>query len=242
MIRLRGISRTFLVGEEPVHALVDVSEEIAQGEHVAIMGPSGSGKSTLLHVLGCLDRPDRGSYELLGREVGGLDEAELSLVRRHTIGFVFQFFHLVPRLSALENIELPMVFAGIERDERRERAEARLRAVGLEPRAGHRPDQLSGGERQRVALARATVLEPKLLLADEPTGNLDAASGRQVLHLLAEMNATGLTLVVVTHDPAVARRARRILVLKDGRVLEHVDGAHVHEAVQALSRDENGPA
>jgi putative ABC transport system ATP-binding protein len=241
MIRLAGISRTFQVGDEPVHALVDVSEEIASGEHLAIMGPSGSGKSTLLHILGCLDRPDEGAYELLGREVGGLDETELSLVRRHTIGFVFQFFHLIPRLTALENVELPMVFAGIDRGERRERATRRLQAVGLEPRADHRPDQLSGGERQRVALARATVLDPKLLLADEPTGNLDAASGRQVLRLLGEMNSAGLTLVVVTHDPAVARRARRVLVLRDGCVFQRVDGAHVHEAVEALSRDENGP-
>jgi len=239
MIRLSGISRTFLVGDEPVRALVDVSEEIEAGEHLAIMGPSGSGKSTLLHILGCLDRPDLGTYELLGREVGGLDEAELSLVRRHTIGFVFQFFHLVPRLTALENVELPMVFAGIDRSERRERATRRLQAVGLEPRAEHRPDQLSGGERQRVALARATVLDPKLLLADEPTGNLDAASGRQVLGLLGEMNADGLTLVVVTHDPIVARRARRVLVLQDGHVFRRVDGAHVHEAVEALSREEN---
>jgi putative ABC transport system ATP-binding protein len=241
MIRLQGISRTFQVGDEPVRALLDVSEEIEAREHLAIMGPSGSGKSTLLHILGCLDRPDEGRYELLGREVGGLDESELSLIRRHTIGFVFQFFHLVPRLTALENVELPMVFAGVDRLERRERARHRLQAVGLETRGDHRPDQLSGGERQRVALARATVLEPKLLLADEPTGNLDAASGRQVLHLLGEMNAVGLTLVVVTHDPAVARRARRVLVLKDGRVLQRVDGAHVHEAVATLSRDENGP-
>jgi putative ABC transport system ATP-binding protein len=241
MVRLSGISRTFQVGDEPVRALADVSEEIGPGEHLAIMGPSGSGKSTLLHILGCLDRPDAGRYELLGREVGGLDESELSLIRRHTIGFVFQFFHLVPRLSALENVELPMVFAGVARAERRERAMGRLQAVGLEPRAEHRPDQLSGGERQRVALARATVLEPKLLLADEPTGNLDAASGRQVLQLLREMNAAGLTLVVVTHDPAVARRARRVLVLKDGQVLQRVDGARVQEAVEALSRDENGP-
>jgi putative ABC transport system ATP-binding protein len=236
MIRLEGISRTFDVGGEPVHALADVSEEIGAGEHVAIMGPSGSGKSTLLHILGCLDRPDRGTYELLGRDVGRLDEAELSLLRRHTIGFVFQFFHLVPRLTALENVELPMVFAGIDREERRERARGRLRAVGLEPRADHRPDQLSGGERQRAALARATVLEPKLILADEPTGNLDTASGRQVLGLLEEMNASGLTLIVVTHDPAVARRARRVLVLEDGRVVHRGEGARIHEAIEALAR------
>jgi putative ABC transport system ATP-binding protein len=241
MIRLECLSRTFDVGGEAVHALVDVHEEIAAGEHLAIMGPSGSGKSTLLHILGCLDRPDRGVYELLGRDVARLDEAELSLVRRHTIGFVFQFFHLVPRLTALENVELPMVFAGVPAAERRERALARLRAVGLDPRASHRPDQLSGGERQRVAIARATVLDPKLLLADEPTGNLDTASGRHVLEILERMNAEGLTLVVVTHDPAVARRARRILVLKDGRVVHRGDGAHIHEAVEILSAAESGP-
>jgi putative ABC transport system ATP-binding protein len=239
MIRLHGISRTFDVGGESVHALVDVHETIATGEHLAIMGPSGSGKSTLLHILGCLDRPDRGVYELLGRDVSRLDEDELSLVRRHTIGFVFQFFHLVPRLTALENVELPMVFAGIEAVERRERAMGRLRAVGLEPRASHRPDQLSGGERQRAAIARATVLDPKLLLADEPTGNLDTVSGRHVLEILEQMNAAGLTLVVVTHDPAVARRARRVLVLHDGRVVHRGSGADIHEAVEILSAAEN---
>ena len=241
MIRLSGISRSYDMGGEPVHALVDVSEEIATGEHLAIMGPSGSGKSTLLHIIGCLDRPDRGTYELDGRDVGRLDEAELSLVRRHTIGFVFQFFHLVPRLSAQENVELPMLFAGTPAAERRERALARLRAVGLEPRARHRPDQLSGGERQRVALARATVLDPKLLLADEPTGNLDTASGRQVLELLEQMNAAGLTLIVVTHDPAVARRARRVLVLQDGQVVHRGSGADVHQAVEILSSAEATP-
>jgi len=193
-----------------------------------------------LHVLGCLARPDRGLYELDGRDVGTLDEAELTLVRRHTIGFVFQFFHLVPRLSASENVELPMIFAGIPPAERRARALARLQAVGLEPRAQHRPDQLSGGERQRVALARATVLEPKLLLADEPTGNLDTASGRHVLEILEQMNAKGLTLIVVTHDPAVARRARRVLVLKDGRVVYRGPGSRIHEAVELLSAAENG--
>jgi putative ABC transport system ATP-binding protein len=241
MIRLDGISRTFDVGGEPVHALVDVHEEIATGEHLAIMGPSGSGKSTLLNILGCLDRPDRGVYELLGRDVAQLDEDELSLVRRHTIGFVFQFFHLVPRLTALENVALPMVFAGIDPAERRERALGRLRGVGLEARAGHRPDQLSGGERQRVAIARATVLDPRLVLADEPTGNLDTVSGRHVLEILERMNAAGLTLVVVTHDPAVARRARRVLVLQDGRVVHRGSGADIHEAVEILSAAEDGP-
>jgi len=240
MIRLEGISRSYDLGGEPVHALVDVTEEIASGEYLAIMGPSGSGKSTLLHVLGCLDRPDQGRYELDGRDVSRLDEDELSLLRRHTIGFVFQFFHLVPRLTALGNVELPMLFAGIPPAERRARALARLKAVGLEPRAQHRPDQLSGGERQRVALARATVLEPKLLLADEPTGNLDTTSGRHVLEILEQMNTAGLTLIVVTHDPAVARRARRVLVLKDGRVVYRGSGAQIHEAVDVLSAAENG--
>jgi len=240
MIRLEGISRSYDLGGEPVHALVDVTEEIASGEYLAIMGPSGSGKSTLLHVLGCLDRPDQGRYELDGRDVSRLDEDELSLLRRHTIGFVFQFFHLVPRLTALGNVELPMLFAGIPPAERRARALARLKAVGLEPRAQHRPDQLWGGERQRVALARATVLEPKLLLADEPTGNLDTTSGRHVLEILEQMNTAGLTLIVVTHDPAVARRARRVLVLKDGRVVYRGSGAQIHEAVDVLSAAENG--
>jgi putative ABC transport system ATP-binding protein len=204
------------------------------------MGPSGSGKSTLLNILGCLDRPDRGLYELLGRDVAQLAEDELSLVRRHTIGFVFQFFHLVPRLTALENVELPMVFAGIPPTERRERALDRLRGVGLDARASHRPDQLSGGERQRAAIARATVLDPKLLLADEPTGNLDTASGRHVLEILERMNAAGLTLVVVTHDPAVARRARRVIVLQDGRVVHRGSGADIHQAVDILSAAEDG--
>lgn len=222
MIELTKLCRTFVVGEELVHALVDVDERIESGEHVAIMGPSGSGKSTLLNILGCLDRPTSGSYRLDGREVARLDEMDLTEVRRHQIGFVFQFFHLVPRLTALENVELPMVFAGISPSQRRERARSAIASVGLDERSDHRPDQLSGGERQRVALARATVMGPRLLLADEPTGNLDSVSGRQVLDLLDEMNARGLTLVVVTHDPAVARRAERALVMTDGAVVRRL--------------------
>jgi putative ABC transport system ATP-binding protein len=230
MIELRGVSRTFDVGGRPVHALIDVSEAIAPGEHVAVMGPSGSGKSTLLHILGCLDRPTAGSYRLGGREVAGLDEPELSRIRRHEIGFVFQFFHLVPRLTALENVELPMVFAGVPRPERRARAGRALQSVGLAERAAHRPDQLSGGERQRVALARATVMGPRLLLADEPTGNLDTASGDQVLDVLESMNAAGLTLIVVTHDPRVARRSGRVLVMVDGRIVRRLSGVEVPAA------------
>jgi len=224
VIRLERIARAYDVGGRPLFALRDVSEEIRAGEHVAIMGPSGSGKSTLLNVLGCLDRPTGGSYVFDGREVADLDDEELTRLRRHQIGFVFQFFHLVPRLTALENVALPLLFAGLPPDQRRERARAALEAVGLAERATHRPDQLSGGERQRTALARATIMGPRVLLADEPTGNLDTVSGRQVLDLLERLNGQGLTLVVVTHDPGIARRAQRVLVLVDGRVVRRVPG------------------
>ena len=223
MIELEKVCRSFALGEARVHALVDVDEHIREGEHVAIMGPSGSGKSTLLNILGCLDKPSSGIYKLDGREIGGLDEVELTDVRRHQIGFVFQFFHLVPRLTALENVELPMVFAGISPAERRERARQAMTRVDMNQRVGHRPDQLSGGERQRVAIARATVMGPRLLLADEPTGNLDSVSGRQVLDLLDGMNDRGLTLIVVTHDPAVARRADRGLVMTDGKIVRRLE-------------------
>ncbi len=237
MIRLEGICRTYQVGDEPVRALVDVDEQIHAGEHVAIMGPSGSGKSTLLNILGCLDRPTAGSYRLGEREVGGLDDSELTRVRRHEIGFVFQFFHLIPRLSALENVELPMLFAGVPRRERRRRAAAAIAAVGLEPRARHLPEQLSGGERQRVAMARAMVMRPALLLADEPTGNLDSKSGQVVLEMLDRLNDDGLTLLVVTHDPKVAQRADRILFLVDGRIARRVRGDQIGELVALLTED-----
>jgi putative ABC transport system ATP-binding protein len=222
VILLEHVSRIFRVGEAEVHALDDVSEHVQRGEHVAIMGPSGSGKSTLLNVMGCLDRPDSGSYRLDGQEVAALDDDALTDVRRRLIGFVFQSFHLVPRLTAAENIELPMVFAGVARPERRERVVGSLESVGLTGRAGHRPDQLSGGERQRVAIARAMVMRPRVLLADEPTGNLDTASGRQVLELLDRLNREGITLVVVTHDPGVARRAQRVVIMTDGRIARRI--------------------
>ena len=222
MIELDGISRTYVVGDRPVHALRDVTLRFPPGDYVSVMGPSGSGKSTLLNVLGCLDRPDRGSYRIGGREVARLSEAERTLLRRHRIGFVFQTFHLVPRLSALENVALPMVFAGVPRGEREERARKALDSVGLSPRAEHRPEQLSGGERQRVAMARAVVMGPSILLADEPTGNLDTASGGEIVRLLEAMNAGGLTLVVVTHDPAIGGRARHRVRLVDGAVAEEV--------------------
>ena len=223
MIELAGVWRTYQVGDAAVHALADVSVRIAAGEHVAIIGPSGSGKSTMLHVLGCLDRPTAGTYRFDGRDVGSLSEPERSLLRRHRIGFVFQFFHLLPRLSAIANVELPMLFAGVARDERRQRAGEALAAVGLTPRAHHRPDQLSGGERQRVAIARSVVMGPSLVLADEPTGNLDRASAHDVMDLLESMHRGGLTLVVVTHDAAIAGRARRVIQMDDGRVVR--DGA-----------------
>jgi len=219
VIELEEVSRIYRVGEGEVHALKDVSLTIERGEHVALVGPSGSGKSTLLHIVGCLDRPTRGRYLLEGREVGTLSEEERSLIRRHRIGFVFQFFHLLPRLSALGNVELPMLFAGTAPEERRERASLALKAVGLSHRAEHRPDQLSGGERQRVAIARAVVMDPAVLLADEPTGNLDRASAGEVMELIERMNARGLTLVVVTHDPAIAERAKRVVRMDDGAIL-----------------------
>jgi putative ABC transport system ATP-binding protein len=220
VIELAGLSRTYVVGGSPVHALRGVSLSIGAGEHVAVVGPSGSGKSTLLHILGFLDHPDGGSYSFAGRQVADLAEEELSRLRRHEVGFVFQFFHLLMRLSALGNVEVPMLFAGVDADERRERARAALHAVGLDRRMDHRPDQLSGGERQRVAIARSIVMGPRLLLADEPTGNLDRASAAEVMELLEGIGKDGRTLIVVTHDPAVAERARRVLRMEDGSVVE----------------------
>ena len=218
MIALRGMTRHYQVGDQIVRALDGVDLDVPDGDYVAIMGPSGSGKSTLLHLLGCLDRPTAGSYRLDGSEVGTLDDAALADVRSRKIGFVFRFFHLVPRLDASANVALPMLLAGVRPAERRERARAALAAVGLTDRADHRPDQLSGGQRQRVAIARATVMKPSIVLADEPTGNLDSVSGGEILALLEGMNREGLTLLVVTHDPKVGERARRVVQMVDGRI------------------------
>jgi len=218
VIELQGLTRHFRVGDQTVRALQDVSLAIPDGDYLALMGPSGSGKSTLLHLLGCLDRPTSGSYVLDGHEVGSLPEGELAEIRSRKLGFVFQFFHLVPRLTAAGNVELPMILAGIRPVERRARVAKALAAVGLTDRASHRPDQLSGGQRQRVAIARATVMGPSILLADEPTGNLDRASGREIIELIERMNRDGLTVVVVTHDPEIGGRARHILKLVDGRI------------------------
>jgi putative ABC transport system ATP-binding protein len=219
MIRLTGIDRIFRVGGELVHALRGVSLDIARGEYLSIMGPSGSGKSTLLNILGLLDRPNAGRYELDGRDVTGLPDDELARVRRETIGFVFQFFHLVPRLTAEQNIELPMVLAGIDPAERRRRLDRLLAEYGLAARAGHRPDQLSGGQCQRVAIARAMSMEPKLILADEPTGNLDRHSGQDVMAVLERVHRDGGTLAVVTHDPEIGARAHRRIRLVDGAIV-----------------------
>jgi putative ABC transport system ATP-binding protein len=225
MIRLQGIERLFQVGDAQVHALRNLDLHIEAGAYAAVMGPSGSGKTTLLNILGLLDRPDRGSYQLGGQETVGLDEEARAVLRRRQIGFVFQSFHLIGRLTAAENVALPMVLEGVAPAERQQRVAAILGALGLTDRARHQPDQLSGGQRQRVAIARATVTRPGLLLADEPTGNLDRASGREVIHTLEGLNAQGLTLVVVTHDPEIAQRARRCIRMLDGMVVEDVTNA-----------------
>jgi putative ABC transport system ATP-binding protein len=220
MIVLRDVWRTYHVGDSDVHALRSVDLEIHTGDYLAVMGPSGSGKSTLLNILGCLDRPTSGSYIYENRDVGSLSDAERTKLRQSEIGFIFQFFHLLPRLTAMGNVELPMLFAGVSRAKRRERAARSLDVVGLSDRAHHRPDQLSGGQRQRVAIARAVVMEPGLVLADEPTGNLDRAAAVEVMGLLGAMNDDGQTVVIVTHDPDVASRARTAVRMDDGAIVE----------------------
>ena len=220
MIAFKDLHKIYIMGEERVAALDGVSLEIASGEHVAVVGPSGSGKSSLMNILGGLDRPTTGTYRFDGEDVGGFDDDELAEFRRRRIGFVFQSFQLLPRLSALQNVELPMVYAGVSRGERRERAAAMLDRVGLGTRKGHKPTQLSGGQQQRVAIARALANGPDLLLADEPTGALDTHTGEEVLALFGELNAEGLTLVVVTHDPDVAAQARRRVTFRDGKIVQ----------------------
>ncbi len=224
MIRLSGIERVFRVGEEEVHALRGVSLEIARGEYLSLMGPSGSGKSTLLNVIGLLDRPNAGRYELDGRDVTGLDDDALSGVRREKIGFVFQFFHLVARLTAEQNIELPMVLAGIDPAQRRTRLARLLADYGLEARAHHRPDQLSGGQCQRVAIARAMSMQPTVILADEPTGNLDRHTGQEVMAVLERVHHDGGTVMVVTHDAEIGARAHRRLRMVDGAIVSDEQG------------------
>ena len=218
MIRLENIDRVFEVGDERVHALRDVTLEVAAGEYLSIMGPSGSGKSTMLNILGLLDRPDRGRYHLEGRDTTALSDRQQAEVRRHRIGFIFQFFHLVPRLTAAENVELPLILAGVSPSDRKARVAVALERLGLADRARHRPDQLSGGQRQRVAIARATIMRPAIVLADEPTGNLDRASGKEVIQTIELLNAEGMTVVMVTHDPEIGRRTHRQVRMMDGRI------------------------
>ena len=219
MMELSGICREYVVGAETVHALDHVDVTIKAGEYVSIMGPSGSGKSTLLNVLGLLDRPTSGTYRLQGQDVSSLDDNALAAARQRHIGFVFQFFHLIPRLTALENVGLPLVLTGAAPRPRPVRGAAILKSVGLEKRLDHRPDQLSGGERQRVAIGRAIVMQPSYLLADEPTGNLDTRSGNEILQILEQLNRGGIALLIVTHDPAVGDRAHRHLKLRDGKIV-----------------------
>jgi len=218
VIQVETLSREYQMGTERVLALRGLSLTILRNEYVAIMGPSGSGKSTLMNLIGCLDTPTGGSYWLNGQEVSRLSDDALARVRNKEIGFVFQTFNLLPRASALHNVELPLVYAGISSRERKARAERALTRVGLEDRMHHRPNELSGGQRQRVAIARALVNEPSLLLADEPTGNLDSTTSEEIMRVFAELHAQGQTIVVVTHEPSIAEHAERVVVLRDGRL------------------------
>lgn len=219
MIHLKQITRQFLMGDQTVYALKKVDLVISQGEYVSIMGPSGSGKSTLLNIIGLLDRPDSGHYELDGVDVTDLSETEQAQIRREKIGFVFQSFHLVPRLTAAENIELPLILSGIPPEDRKTRVNETLLAFDLQDRAQHRPAELSGGQRQRVAIARATILRPTALLADEPTGNLDHQIGAEVMALLENLHQAGTTLIIVTHDRELGARARRHIAMRDGNIV-----------------------
>ena len=225
MIRLEQLSRVFQVGDQQVHALRAVTLGIEKGEYVSLMGPSGSGKSTLLNMIGLLDRPTAGRYLLDGRDVTALSDEQQAQVRREKVGFVFQFFHLIPRLTAQQNVEMPMLLGGVPPAERARRAGELLQRYGLANRAHHRPEQLSGGQRQRVAIARATVMQPAVLLADEPTGNLDRAAGNEVIEILENLHEQGTTLILVTHDPALGLRAHRRLRLVDGSIEQDVRGA-----------------
>ena len=224
MIHLAGIERTFLVGDEAVNALSNVNFTVRQGEYVAIMGPSGSGKSTLLNIIGLLDRPDKGIYTLENLDTTELTDDQRASMRRNKIGFVFQFFHLVPRLTAAENVELPMILADVDSATRKFRVQEALSSLGLSDRTKHRPDQLSGGQRQRVAIARATIMQPDVILADEPTGNLDRTSGIEVIRILEDLNHKGMTLIMVTHDPDLSQRAARRVQLADGNIATDTGG------------------
>jgi putative ABC transport system ATP-binding protein len=222
LIDTRDLWKTYVMGSEEIHALRGVSIEIARGEYVAIMGPSGSGKSTLMNLVGCLDTPSQGSYLLNGKQVSQMNDNELAQIRNEEIGFVFQTFNLLPRASALQNVELPLVYAGVATRERQQRAKAALEKVELGSRMSHRPNELSGGQRQRVAIARALVNNPSILLADEPTGNLDSKTGAEIMSLFARLHQAGNTIVLVTHEADVAAFAHRTIHLRDGQVEKDV--------------------
>jgi putative ABC transport system ATP-binding protein len=218
LIRAEDLWRTYQMGAEEIHALRGVSFKIAAGEYVAVMGPSGSGKSTLMNIVGCLDTPTRGTYVLRGKLVSEMNDDELAGIRNHEIGFVFQTFNLLPRASALHNVELPLVYAGVPREERLERAKKALEMVDLGPRIHHKPNELSGGQRQRVAIARALVMGPSILLADEPTGNLDTVTGEEIMALFERLHAEGNTIILVTHERDIADHARRTIHIRDGKI------------------------
>jgi putative ABC transport system ATP-binding protein len=225
LIETRDLWKTYVMGEEEIHALRGVSVEIERGEYVAIMGPSGSGKSTLMNLIGCLDTPTKGSYLLNGKQVGQMNDNELARIRNEEIGFVFQTFNLLPRASALHNVELPLVYAGVSGKEREDRAKRALEKVELGSRMTHRPNELSGGQRQRVAIARALVNNPSILLADEPTGNLDSKTGAEIMALFARLHEGGNTIILVTHEADVAAFAHRIIHIRDGQVEKDVKAA-----------------
>jgi len=235
LIETQDLAKVYHLGETEVHALAGVSVAIDDGEFVAVMGPSGSGKSTFMNVVGCLDVPTSGAYRFAGEDVAGLSADALAGLRNRSIGFVFQQFNLLPRTSAAANVELPLLYGGVPAHERRERALAKLAQVGLAERAGHHPAQLSGGQQQRVAIARALVNDPKLILADEPTGALDSATSLEVMALLQELNRSGITIVVVTHEPDIAAFASRLIAFRDGRIVSDTRNAPA-DAAAALAR------